>query len=363
MDDQGEKRERRRLRREASPVGLGELTEDQWRVLQEATDWIAEVVSPPSADSRANAACAEEPSSIFNWVRLDRERHSHVLLIDGGRGSGKTTLLLTMLDQWSRALGRDPICADNSKRDGEEDPKRQLERLTEYKRQLEGLKGRILLVPTLDLQPLPSGTDLLTWIASRLFEGLQLLENRPTEAHTVNRCGSAPWQATFEHESQARKAWHDLVHAQAIGGDGNLEERKRDLDPEAYAVEREEAERRRLTIAECWKRFIDQLLCEARRRFPNELKQNVSLVVSIDDADMNPRFCYPLLELLRVLWHRRVVFLLTGDSALFEAMTARGDRPRPRDFAQRIEQVADAPAYRHLRQADSAGAPAGTPAA
>ncbi|WNG33100.1 hypothetical protein F0U61_05315 [Archangium violaceum] len=124
------------------------------------------------------------------------------------------------------------------------------------------------------------------------------------------------WNPKWEAELPSRKAWRELLQDAATGLDGNLEQRKRELDAESYAVELGHAERARLSVQDRWREFVTRVAEDAHQRL-HRIQPGVRFLLPIDDADMNPHRCVELLDLVRTFWHPRIVFLLTGDTDLF----------------------------------------------
>lgn len=281
-------------RPDAHPLAWGELTDEQQKCLGELLD---------ALDGYASRSVSEEEvrgGKLLSLVRLDAHRWSNIYLIDGARGSGKTTVLLVFLKACLTALRGDAQEPDFEKHGV--------------------LRGHLLPTGILDLQPLPQHVPLIMWIATRLLEVLDAAEeDDPAGRRSARSQEPGRWEPGHVEESEARRAWRGLVEAIAGGWEGNLAERKSKLDPEAWAIELERSERERTTLLHCWRRTIDLILKAAHTSHRRVIDKDVRLVVPIDDADMNPQRGVELLETLRMLWHPRVVFLLTGHTELFRA--------------------------------------------
>lgn len=283
-------------RPDAQPLPWGELSEEQKTCLLRLVGALH-----GSANSSASVDEAEQRRGLLHLVPIDASRWSNIYLIDGARGSGKTTVLLMFLKACMEALRGEPLAAE----------------LTAVP-EMNVLRGHLLPTPILDLQPLPLGAPLITWIAMRVLEVLDAAEaDFPAARRAPSAAKSGRWEPGYIEESEARRAWRNLVEVIAGGWDGNLAERKSKLDPEAWAIELTNSERERLTLQRCWRQTINLLLQTVHETHRQVIHRDVRLVVPIDDADMNPQRCVELLEMLRVLWHPRVVFILTGDTELF----------------------------------------------
>lgn len=277
-----------RLRNEAAVIPSREgLTDDQKRAGDDVYALIAEMAASPET---ASSDSAEDAPDFL--PRTDPLRKSRVVLIDGGRGSGKTALLVTLLDVWRKTYTRQSIPEG-------------LERWAQP-------EGSIIPVGHLDLHPLPRSTNLLLHVVSRLERVVEWIEGREGGDE------GAAWDLLAVEEKGARKHWQKLLRTVASGWDGNAEERAGKLDLEAYAVELEDAERQRLDLRSCFVAFMNALEKDFRKRRGMKSAAPLVFVLAVDDADMNPRRSVDLLDMLRMLWHPRLAFLLTGDSELFQ---------------------------------------------
>ncbi|WNG50664.1 hypothetical protein F0U60_45975 [Archangium minus] len=227
---------------------------------------------------------------------IDEERWNQVILLDGNRGSGKSALLLTLLEGYSETLqkGRPPPeFADWF------DP-----------------SDRIVPVGLVDLQPQPSTTNLLFLLMGNLERVVHTLW--PQREH--GKPGAMPWHVPAPEEPCSLRLWRNFVRVAASSEGGNVQDRKKELDPEAFAREQMNEDIRRLDLQTVFRDFMDALVKDYL-----ELTHQCSgplplFLLAIDDADMNPRLSAHLLEVLRKLYHPRLAFLFTGDSSLFIKM-------------------------------------------
>lgn len=223
--------------------------------------------------------------------RIEQRRESRVILIDGDSGSGKTSVLLTLIDHWSSRISL------------------QEDRAAEW-----GPGVPLFPIGILDLQPLPPSTNLILHVASTLRKVIDTIEGElPTSTNPA-----APWHPLRQQELKSQNRWREFVRAAVAGSDGSSQ--RRDLDPEALVLELEEAERERLDVARAFFQLVDALVNDLAHWYAIPGTRPPLLILSIDDADMNPHFSVALLNLLRILYHPRLAYLLTGNSELFTTM-------------------------------------------
>ena len=276
---------------EAGVVDLPALTTDQRAAAERILERLAETARMSWTPRPADEGQRYLP-------RIDRVRHNNVFLIDGARGSGKTTLMLTLLDCLSAPLwGRAPTAAFKAMKD-------QHDWGTHF--------DSVVPLEIVDLQPLPRSTNLILHLLGRLQLLIESLQPGSVEERR------APWHPGGGAMPSSQR-WKDLLRAIATGWDGNVRQRSSQLDPEAYVFEMEMAERERLDVFFQFQLFMDTVITDIDRFGLRRGPHAPLLVIPVDDADMNPMLSVHLLELFRVLYHPRLVFLVAGDSALFQA--------------------------------------------
>ena len=296
MSDSSKSLHRQKMpRQESQPRTWSQLTEEQQEVVCDIHEWCCVFSNKNSRRRPEKRATRSNGRSILSAVPTSFSP------IDGGRGSGKTSVMLSILRLWNELLGQN---RDWSKE------------WTPLQDTLERLKGRIITVPILDLEPLPASTSLLPWIAGRVLKlGEDIETHSSRSSGTPNKRGK--WAPEYEQEPAWKKAWRELLQDAAAGWTERVAHPRGALDTEAFAIELEQENLARLSLLSRWRQFVSEVLTSATMHFGHLLKEDVRLVISIDDADMNPLRCAELLRLLRLLWHPRVVFMLTGHSDLF----------------------------------------------
>jgi hypothetical protein len=245
------------------------------------------------------------PPPLF---RPDPGRTPRILMLDGARGTGKTSLMLTLLDRAERgrdrSTGRPKATADWPDGDRDwADP---------------GVLSRVWCMRPLDLDPIPPGMPLLGWVIrhfSALTEWLDAKGYGPRPTHA--KSGELPdlLQAAAKRLSNDRaltSMWCDLhdtaLQAWAVGGKmrievGELREWVTDQRQRQVAWGR---------FTEQWTQFIDHLL--GAMEDASLLDRTGLLVIPIDDLDMQLARAAEALRMLRLFFHPRVCFLVTGDS-------------------------------------------------
>jgi len=321
-------------RREAGLFPWAKFTKDQRAATRRANQilgFLASRLWEPRRD-------ATKPLDLF-LPDVAPSRYNHVVLLDGGRGSGKTVVLLRLLHYWRQLLLREtpgipvsdfshPITSLGRHVLGTTQPSSVtmapepgFPSEIELPRDHWAGDGPWSIVPVglVDLQPLPESTNLTMFIASQFQSVVRSLELARGDETKRTRDEPSPWSPVARSELRSRVAWSVFRNA-AAGGTEHLQRRSGHLDAETYAVELEQSELSR-QLGATFGAFIEALTLDFRdSRLLPEFGATPFFVVAIDDADMNPYRSTELLEILRVLSHDRVGYLLTGHSDLFILM-------------------------------------------
>jgi hypothetical protein len=253
-------------------------------------------------------------------IRIDPIRHNRTILIDGERGSGKTTLLISLLDALQRHFGQ------------RTDPHHPNDEHEDWAKLLMETTGAALIVPVslVDLAPLPRRSSLMMLLISCLETIVKRMESASHGVSSEQRAqaGLAPFCHDGERMLPSRVRWNELAAATVQGWDDHAGKRTPPSDLESYAQEQMTAEQQRLDLSNLIDRFLTALqedfrsylqkIPKDKQRSRNEAPNRVLFLVAVDDADMNPGRVAELLDALRLLGHRQLAFLLTGDSELFQ---------------------------------------------
>ncbi len=295
-------------RAEAGPLACSTLTPSQMETAQQVLRLLAGMAKASPLDVQYEQ----------DLIRIDPIRHNRTILIDGARGSGKTTLLISLLDALQRRFGQ------------RIHPRHPNEEQDNWANVLTETTGSALIVPVslVDLAPLPRRSNLMLLLVSCLETIVKRIESASHGLSHEQRAqaGLAPFCHDGERPLASRERWNDLATATIQGWDDHATKRTPPSDLESYAREQMTAEQQRLDLSNLIDRFLSALHTDFRdylqksskdkRRSRNE--EPVLFLIAVDDADMNPGRVAELLDALRLLGHRQLAFLLTGDSELFQ---------------------------------------------
>jgi hypothetical protein len=238
---------------------------------------IADETTRPSGDGKGT--CAKSP-----WTpRLQYDRTHRVILIEGARGTGKTSLMLTFLAA-TRAQTQDLDHDPADKAYADLVPRDPLWRC----------------VPQIDFDPLPEHVHAFAFLVHALHGLANYLEPDDDAPYERSKPGGT------------MRAWCDLYKQALVGWNADYDRQAMNRDIEQYVYEQRERLADWKDLAQAWRRFVDRLLKELNRTSDRTLPDRGLLVVPIDDLDLHPHRAHELLQALRLCWHPRVVFLLTG---------------------------------------------------
>ena len=103
----------------------------------------------------------------------------------------------------------------------------------------------------------------------------------------------------------------------ALSFGGNLPNRKGSLDPDNFAIEARRAERERLSLNRRFATVLSGLCAELGRT--SEFDAPL-FVLPVDDIDLNPVACVPLLELLRSVHSKHLFLIVMADRDLVQTI-------------------------------------------
>jgi len=272
----------RQLRIEAGPAQWQELDSTQCKAYMRVARMMVEAIYDLSFLNRKSTSSAT----------LSR---TGTAFLAGGRGTGKTTVLRTLKHDTMESI------MPQLENDEEEPKKGWRDRL----KVLDSLRGRIVWLETLDLEPFPPNANLLVSILMRIEDA--------AKDYGVNFPAKENPRGLLEPSSEYHNALLDLQRLQtdvALAWDGNLKERQGNLDPDSYAVEVTRIEKARLSLNS---KFYDCINRLAKYVFRGTGIQDPLFVLPVDDFDLNPAICLDLLRMLRLISVPRLFTIVLGD--------------------------------------------------
>jgi len=289
QNEQNDRNGQRALRREASALGVDELTQGQQtartalktlleHMLADARAWKEQ--GGLVADSRQSSRCTRSQHSLRDpFPLIDLDRTARVIFLDGTRGVGKSTLVVSMVHAWSRAAAA-ALC---------ERPNRQPSK-SDY--EIPGL----LPVNILDFRPFPEASSVgmrLLSAFSPLVRYFAKLNEKQDDCSTSSRL-----ESRFDTLNRSMADWS-----------------KASRQPEDRYVAAEQIRQRNDSIEALYddfRDFVDALSNEVNESLAPVWKTPLFLVV-IDDADLVAHVSTKVLELLRRLYHPQVAWLFVGN--------------------------------------------------
>lgn len=271
---------RANLTADTAPLTLHQLTGEQKELLKGIWDLLQSMASDRTP------VPSNEPASP--WALAPTLHRSYrTILIDGIRGSGKTALMLTLLAV-SRA--RSP--------DGRDDPG---EFNSAAVREFFTGDANWRFAPPIDFDPLPDHIHAFAWLVYALHG---LAEFATGDGPTQSKSGRRT--PTLIQE------WRDLYRQALLGWNASWDQQKMNQDIDLFVELQRERARDWSGLVAAWRRFVDNLLGALEQAGPSGLSHGGLLVLPIDDLDLHPERAFELLQALRMCWHPRVVFLVTG---------------------------------------------------
>lgn len=316
--------DRSELRKEALLFPWDHLTRDQKIAILDAHRRFTMLAQYPY-DPKPQPKLAERNSVEKFLPSLEREKTAvnRVVLIDGGRGSGKTVVLMRLLQFWSDELRETPT------HDNEEEFIAAIAATETRDRTAEAAKSScaprqkpdstshpIVPIGFVQLSLLDESANLLTYLSGFLHQAIAAIVDARS-ART--RSGLSPWTAVEDSGTHLSQAWNQFLQAIAHASSDQSLERRKILDPEAWALELRDAEFRRRDISDYFSDLMDMLVNEFASKFLSR-GQLPMFVIAVDDADLRPQHSVRLLNVIRQLNHPRVGFIMTGETPLFVRM-------------------------------------------
>ena len=291
------------LRPEARPVNYSKLDKYQ----REAFDRLVEMLAGSlpeieTADAHKRTTARQGLRAPPAW--LDYDLASRMAFLYGDRGTGKSTVLMSLIELCNRA----------EERRQEEEQGAEMPSLTLYR--LSVLRGRVVWLEPIDMARFPGPANLLAAILARIEYAVRpfvfpATTERGGQGAGRERLGMLgrysdgldPLLALLRLQTTVATAW-----------EGNLPDRRAELDPDNYAVEVMRAERERMTFNVKLSGALDALAAVV----PGTGGGGPLFVVTLDNVDLNPLRCLETLKLLHLLSVPRVFTIVLGDMIMVE---------------------------------------------
>jgi hypothetical protein len=289
--------------REARPLDDEELDDGQRRALAHLEAALTAMAEPAQQEDRHRGTPVADRDRMWR-ARIHAARRNRILLISGDRGSGKTSLLVTLIDRFK-------------------EPDR-------------------LGLSILDFDPLPPGLPLLAWLMTPILKLCQALD-RPEDrrsGYAQSSCDDpcAPRGPGSEVQPLGQRAHallQDAIRGWTSGsGDGRSSSEQ--------VLDRHEQVEDWYALTCRWETLLDEVLSRLERQ--NRLRFNTGLLVAaIDDLDMQTSRIPEALHAIRLLYHPRLVWVLTAhEPQIFQMLEAEYENrlpPVPKGIAKKLPEA------------------------
>lgn len=285
---------------DSAPLSLEQLSDHELLLILQIESRLRDVqCTLQKLKLDGTASCRPAPP----FLASPETRYRRTLLLDGARGTGKTSLLLTMIHRWtpSNTSGVSP-----------HDPKICEKRIQAlYER---GLANReeplnpkspeniVVVGHILDFDPLPPAVPLIAGIVQAWHPIVDQFDDVLEDIYK---------DAVDDEDSTLVDLWHRLFQIAAVGWT--------DLPPVSGLIEqvldRQEQVGDWHKLDRSWKEFIERLTASGTKcpSHKYRLSEKTVYVVMIDDVDLQVGRIRQLLPALRMLYDKRVVFLVAAD--------------------------------------------------
>ena len=276
---------------DSQPIKFDNLLEHEKEIIDRANGLL---------ESMQKGGKGSQASSQDPWATVDADRRHRVLMINGPRGSGKTSLMLTLLAGWRAAA------------DGAWKTIPDLEPRKEAKQMFSRMGRVVRSLKPLDFDPLPPDLPLYGWIVQAFHPLIDWLmrEGQNTVFDDSERTrGGLPWS---DDTKSLRDQWQDLYQTAIVAWGSDKLRASFQKDIYDFVLAQGNQHKNWHQLQERWQRFLDDLFENLDRRqdiFP----KGGLLVLPIDDADLQIERDRELILAIRLLYHPRLAYLITGD--------------------------------------------------
>ncbi|MBU1898792.1 KAP family NTPase [Myxococcota bacterium] len=266
---------------DSRPLEADELWPEQVTILNSIYHHVENMI-----DDAGSRNWREGDNGNGAWASPEPKRTHRTLFLNGTRGIGKTSILLTALRSWNWHR----ISLQNSnKHNLNEDNKNNI--LSKFHEQ-----GRsVLALPLLDFDQLSPKISSISWI---ILSFKNLVERATTMRSDLDKDRSNllnRWQNFF-------KSTLTVWSPEPLSKSSSVDD---------YILDLQDACNGLFGIYGTWYDLIDNLIEKLHKN--GDLSKNGVILVSIDDLDLNPGFILELLLAQRILWHPKLIFILSGD--------------------------------------------------
>ena len=163
------------------------------------------------------------------------------------------------------------------------------------------------------MEPLAELTNLIGAVLARMEAAAGSPAEAPERASGWSRAGRV------SGEEAIMMKLVDLQTRAASAFGSNLRDRAGGLDPDNFAVEVRRAERHRMDFGQQFALVVEDVAQHLKKTRPG-LEQAPLFVLPVDDLDLNPTECVPLLEGLRAVHSPHLFVLMLADLGLIETV-------------------------------------------
>ena len=251
---------------DTNPLNEKELTEDQKYTIRDINNLLKEIqrVSTSINDNKKKGL----------WANIDHGKGNNVILVEGKRGAGKTSFLLTLIEGWRNS---------NNTEDTSDLWK--------------GMSSVVRTLQPLDFDPIPPELPIFSWIIQAFTPWVNHISKKK-----YNCCDT---------KGSIQQIYQELQRTVTVGWTTGLLARKSEKDLDDFFLWQAEQQIEWQKLKRKWSQFIDILLKHLEHS--NKLPHDGLIVLPIDDLDLQVKRTRELLLTLRMLYHPRLVYILTGD--------------------------------------------------
>jgi len=252
---------------DTNPLDEKELTEDQKTKVRDINNLLKEI-------KRVSTSINDNKKKDL-WAIIDQGKGNNVILIEGKRGAGKTSFLLTLIYGWENL---DKNTKDSSN-------------------PWDGMSSVVRALQPLDFDPIPPELPIFSWIIQAFTPWVNHISKKK-----YNCCDT---------KVSIQQIYQELQRTVTVGWTTGLLARKSEKDLDDFFLWQAEQQIEWQKLKRKWIQFINIILKHLEHS--NKLPHDGLIVLPIDDLDMQVNRTRELLLTLRMLYHPRLVYILTGD--------------------------------------------------